>query len=147
LDTLSHPQSAADRNLRELAIDTPAPFSQPPVSACLRQIRDASLRDGGPSVHALDQDEIVGGDEGREVGGPHQRDKRRKHVVGGVGVEIGGRLVGQEETRRIGDGARLAPAWPTALTPPTFVRAFAAARLAPLPECPTPGAASRPFSS
>ena len=32
--------------------------------------------------------------------------QRREHVVGGVRVEIAGRLVGQKDARRIGDRAR-----------------------------------------
>ena len=32
--------------------------------------------------------------------------KRREHMVGGVRVEISGRLVGQQHARRIGDRAR-----------------------------------------
>ena len=42
----------------------------------------------------------------REAGGAHELGQRGEHVVGGVRVEISGRLVGQQDARRIGDRAR-----------------------------------------
>ena len=49
---------------------------------------------------------IVGGDDDGEPGGAHQLRQRVEHVLGGVRVEIAGRLVGQQNPRRIGNRAR-----------------------------------------
>ena len=48
----------------------------------------------------------MGGDEGREAARLHQRGERAKHVVGGLRIEIAGRLVGQQHPRAVGDRAR-----------------------------------------
>jgi hypothetical protein len=37
---------------------------------------------------------------------PDQRGKRAEYVIGGLRVEIAGRLVGQQHARAVGDGAR-----------------------------------------
>ena len=39
-------------------------------------------------------------------GGAHELRQRREHVVGGARIEIAGRLVGQQDARRVGDRAR-----------------------------------------
>ena len=49
---------------------------------------------------------IVRGDDGGETGGAHQLIERAEDVVRGVDVEIAGRLVGEQDARRIGDRAR-----------------------------------------
>ena len=64
------------------------------------------VADRDPAVHAGGEVHIVGGDEGREAARPDQRCKRAEHVVGGLRVEIAGRLVGQQHPRPIGDCTR-----------------------------------------
>ena len=49
---------------------------------------------------------IVGGDDHGEAGGAHELGQRLEHMLGGVRVEIAGRLVGKQDARRIGDRAR-----------------------------------------
>ena len=46
------------------------------------------------------------GDDGGETGGAHQLVSVSKTCARGVDVEIAGRLVGQQEARRIGHRAR-----------------------------------------
>jgi hypothetical protein len=48
----------------------------------------------------------MGGHDDREAGSLHQLGERGEHVVGGARVEISGRLVGEQNARRIGDRAR-----------------------------------------
>jgi hypothetical protein len=47
-------------------------------------------------VHAGGEVQIVGRDEGRKAARPDERGERTEHVVGGLRVEIAGRLVGQQ---------------------------------------------------
>ncbi len=46
------------------------------------------------------------GDQRREAGLAHQRLQRVEDVARGFRIEVAGRLVGQKQQRRIGDGAR-----------------------------------------
>jgi hypothetical protein len=55
-----------------------------------------------PPVHA-GEFHVVGGNDGGQPRGAHQLGERREHMVGGVGVEIPRRLVGQQDARRVGD--------------------------------------------
>jgi len=45
------------------------------------------------------------GDQGRQTGLAHQRLQGIEDVISGFRIEIAGRLVGQKQGRRIGDGA------------------------------------------
>ncbi len=45
------------------------------------------------------------GDERGEAGGAHKAGQHAEDMIGGLGVEVAGRLVGQKELRRIGEGA------------------------------------------
>src|SRR5450755_2747606 len=58
-----------------------------------------------PSVHARREIHVVGGDDGGEAGGAHQLGQRGEHPLRGLGVEVAGRLVREQDARRIGDGA------------------------------------------
>ena len=46
------------------------------------------------------------GDDGGEAGRAHELRQRAEHEIGRVRIEISGRFVGQQDTRRIGDRAR-----------------------------------------
>ncbi len=70
------------------------------------QLHHHPLADGHAPVHLRGNVEIVGGDNGGEARGAHQLPERGKDPVGGAGVEIAGRLVGEKDARRIGDRAR-----------------------------------------
>ena len=48
---------------------------------------------------------VVGGDQGGEARGAHELRQRVEHMVGGVRIEIAGRLVGEQDARRVGDRA------------------------------------------
>ena len=71
-----------------------------------RHLDDLAVPQGHPPVHAGRQVHVVGGDDGGEAGGPHELRQRAEHMLGGVRVEIAGRLVGQQDARRVGDRAR-----------------------------------------
>ena len=45
------------------------------------------------------------GDEGGEAGRLDQRSKGPEHMVGGLRVEVAGRLVGEQDARAVGDAA------------------------------------------
>ena len=62
--------------------------------------------DGDAAIHLRGDVEIVGGDDGGKPGRAHQLPERAEHVIGGVDVEIAGRLVGEQDARRVGDRAR-----------------------------------------
>ena len=46
----------------------------------------------------------MGGNDGGEARGLHQLDQGAENVLGGVQVQISGRLIRQEDARGIGDG-------------------------------------------
>jgi hypothetical protein len=46
----------------------------------------------------------MGCDQGCKAAGLHQRRKRPKHMVCGLGIEIAGRFVGQQQPWTVGDG-------------------------------------------
>ena len=71
-----------------------------------RQFDDQPVADRHAAVHARGDLHVVGGDHHGQAGRADQLRERVEHVVGGVRVEIAGRLVGQQEARRIGDRAR-----------------------------------------
>ncbi|MOA15409.1 hypothetical protein D3C78_1355650 [compost metagenome] len=48
---------------------------------------------------------IVGGNQRREAGLAHQRLQRVEYIMRGLRIEIAGRLVGEQQERRVGDGA------------------------------------------
>jgi hypothetical protein len=54
------------------------------------------VADRHSAVPAGGKVQIVGGDEGGEAACPDQRCKRAEHMIGGLWVEIAGRLVGQQ---------------------------------------------------
>ena len=72
----------------------------------LIQLHHQPVLDGDAPVHARGDVHVVGGDDDREAGGLHQLGERGEHVLGGARVEISGRLVGQQDARRVGDRAR-----------------------------------------
>src|SRR3974377_899631 len=57
-------------------------------------------------VHALGEIEVVRRDDGGKPRGLQELTQRVEDVVGGVLVEIAGRLVGKQDAWRIGDGTR-----------------------------------------
>ena len=63
-----------------------------------------ALLEAQGAVHAGGKLEIVGGDQRRHAGLAHEAQQLLEHALGGGRVEIAGRLVGEEETRPIGDG-------------------------------------------
>ncbi len=56
---------------------------------------DLALGERDAAVHARGKLMVVGGDERRQAGLPHEGRERAEHIGGGVGVEVAGRLVGQ----------------------------------------------------
>ena len=50
-------------------------------------------------VHARGEVRVVGGDQRGGAGVAHDLEQQREHVLGGVRVEIAGRLVGQDQAR------------------------------------------------
>ena len=72
----------------------------------LLQFHHVSVLERHAAVHAAGELHVVGRDQRGEAGGAHELRQRVEHVVGGARVEIAGRLVGQQDARRIGDRAR-----------------------------------------
>ncbi len=62
-----------------------------------------TLANGHAAIHSPGQFEIVGGDDGRQSRSTDKLRERIEHMVGRMRIEIAGRLVGQQDTRRIGD--------------------------------------------
>ena len=62
--------------------------------------------EGHLPVHALGELQVVGGDDGGEAGGAYQLGECVEHAVGGAQIEVSGWLVGKQNARRVGDGAR-----------------------------------------
>src|SRR4051794_25174268 len=58
------------------------------------------------AVHPLRQFHVVGGDYSGEPGGAHELGERVEDMACGARVEIPGRFVGEQDTRRIGNRAR-----------------------------------------
>ena len=72
---------------------------------CLPQLHHLPVADRHAAVHAGGEVQVVGGDQGGEAGRLDQRGEGPEHVVGGLGVEIAGRLVGEQDARAVGDRA------------------------------------------
>ena len=72
----------------------------------LLQLDDLPVPKRHAAVHARGDVHVVGRDDDGEPGGAHQLGQRVEHVLGGARVEIAGRLVGQQDARRVGDRAR-----------------------------------------
>jgi hypothetical protein len=51
----------------------------------------------------------VGGDEGREAGRFDERREGSEDMVGGLGIEIAGRLISEQDARAAGDSPVLHP--------------------------------------
>src|ERR1043166_4691326 len=64
-----------------------------------------TVAQGDAAVHALRQIHVVGGDDGGEAGRAHQLRERAEHVIRGTWVEVAGGLIGEQDARRVGDGA------------------------------------------
>ena len=71
-----------------------------------RHFHDPALLQRDPPVHAAGKLQVVGGDDRGEARGAHELRERLKDVLGGARVEIAGRLVGEQDARRVGDRAR-----------------------------------------
>ncbi len=57
------------------------------------------------AVHALGQFVVVRGDDGDDAGLADELQELLEDALGGLGVEIAGRLVGEQDQRGVGDGA------------------------------------------
>src|SRR3546814_14186451 len=57
-------------------------------------------------IHPLRQIQIVGGDERTDARAADEAHQKVEHVFRGMLIEIAGRLVGQEELRRVGECPR-----------------------------------------
>ena len=66
---------------------------------------DQPVADRHPPVHARGEVQVVGRDERGEPRGAHDGDQRLEDVAGRVRVEVAGRLVGEQQARRVGDRA------------------------------------------
>ena len=75
-------------------------------SAALLQFDDLAVDQRHPPVHPAGQFHVVGGDQHRDLRRLHQLHQRLEDVIGGVRIEVAGRLVRQQRPRRIGDRAR-----------------------------------------
>ena len=71
----------------------------------LRQLHHQPIPDRHAPVHAGGEVHVVGGDEGGELGGADDGHQSLEDAAGGVGVEVAGGLVGEQQARGIGDGA------------------------------------------
>ena len=94
--------SECSRRLGSAQAEAPATSGARPQ----RHLDDLAVLQRDAAVHARRELHVVGGDQRREAGGAHQLRQRVEHMVGGARVEIAGRLVGQQDARRIGDRAR-----------------------------------------
>ena len=72
----------------------------------LIQFDDLAVHQRHPAVHPAGQLHVVGRDQHRHPGRLDQLHQRIEHVIGGVRIEISGRLVRQQRPRRVGDRAR-----------------------------------------
>src|SRR5690349_12291466 len=70
-----------------------------------RALDDDAVLEREDAVHAAGELEVVRGDERGEAGLAHDVDERAHHVLGGVDVEIAGRLVAQQHARAVGERA------------------------------------------
>src|SRR5512138_2849739 len=66
---------------------------------------DAAVLQAQDAVHALGQFKVVGGDDGGEAVVAHEVQELREDAVGSVGVEVAGRLVGQQDRGIVGEAA------------------------------------------
>src|SRR3546814_10389472 len=57
------------------------------------------------AVHALGEIQVMGGDDGGEAAVAYQVEELGEDAVGGVGVEVAGRLVGQQDRGVVGEDA------------------------------------------
>ena len=87
---------------RRAYCDSPSPGRE----RALFQLHHRAFADGHAAIHLRGDVEIVGGDDGGEARGAHQLAQRREHPLGCALIEIAGRLVGEQDARRIGDRAR-----------------------------------------
>ena len=76
------------------------------LSAALFQFDDLAVDQRHPPVHPAGELHVVGRDQHRDLRRLHQLHQRLEHVIGGVRIEVSGRLVRQQHPRRIGDRAR-----------------------------------------
>ena len=76
-----------------------------------RNLDQQAVLDAQHAVHAPRQVEVVGGDQRGHARRVDEMQQRIEHVLGGVRVEVAGRLVGKDEARgvgqRAGDGGAL----------------------------------------
>lgn len=69
------------------------------------EIDDLPVGERYAPVHAGGEFMIVGGNQRREARLAHQRLQRVEYIMRGLRIEIAGRLVGEQQERRVGDGA------------------------------------------
>ncbi len=72
----------------------------------LGQLHDLAVPDRHAAVHLRGEVHVVGRDQGCETRGADDRDQGLEHVACGVRVEVAGRLVGEQQPRRVRDRAR-----------------------------------------
>ena len=75
-------------------------------SRFLVELDDLAVGQRHPPVHAAGELHVVGRDQHRDPRRLHQLHQRMEHMIGGVRIEVAGRLVRQQRPRRIGDRAR-----------------------------------------
>ena len=98
-------QLARDARSGHGASHAPASTAQPSTRRSLH-LHHPPVVQRHAAVHARGELHVVGGDHGGEARGAHELRQRLEHVLGGARIEIAGRLVGQQDARRIGDRAR-----------------------------------------
>lgn len=76
---------------------------QKPVRSAERY--DQPFADRDLAVHLPSEIEIMRRDQRGEAGSTGKRDQRAEDMLGGMRVEIAGRLVRQQQPRAVGDGA------------------------------------------
>ena len=95
----------SDRSSSQSATQKSSAFNGLP-GPDLAHLHDQSVADGDAAVHAGRDVHVVGGDHHGQAGGSHELRQGVEHVLGGARVEVSGRLVGEQDARRIGDRAR-----------------------------------------
>ena len=75
-------------------------------SGRLVQLDDLAVGERHPPIHPAGQFHVVGRDQHRDPRRPHQLHQRVEDVIGGLRVEVAGRLVRKQRPRRVGHRTR-----------------------------------------
>ena len=59
-----------------------------------------------PPVHPIRERDIVSRDQHRHPRRFHKLHQRIEHVIRGVGIQVAGRFIGKQHSRRVGNGPR-----------------------------------------